>query len=114
MTSPFLNPESSMTIRTSFKGRLQAAKIRFSSSTVTMRVPGQDFDRFYSWRFTNELPVAGFADRVGALRFFFVKTLKRRRFRDFLPYPQDRRRLPTVLSREEVSRLINAAGTLFP
>ena len=30
-----------------------------------------------------------------------------------MPYPQDRRRLPTVLSREEVSRLINAAGTLF-
>ena len=75
-------------------------------------------------------------NRVAALRFFFVKTLKRpgelesrrrasRRpeavaiphsapqFRDFLPYPQDRRRLPTVLSREEVSRLINAAGTLF-
>src|SRR6201997_2795288 len=52
-------------------------------------------------------------NRVAALRFFFVKTLKRQQFRDFLPYPQDRRRLPTVLSREEVSRLINAAGTLF-
>src|SRR6267142_2257251 len=51
--------------------------------------------------------------RVVALRFFFVKTLKRHQFRDFLPYPQDRRRLPTVLSQEEVSRLINAAGTLF-
>jgi len=50
---------------------------------------------------------------VSALRFFFVKTLKRHQFRDFLPYPRDRRRLPTVLSREEVSRLINAAGTLF-
>jgi integrase/recombinase XerD len=50
---------------------------------------------------------------VAALRFFFVKTLKRHQFRDFLPYPQDRRRLPTVLSREEVSRLIDAAGTLF-
>src|SRR5215472_2913706 len=50
---------------------------------------------------------------VAALRFFFVKTLKRYQFRDFLPYPQDQRRLPTVLSREEVSRLINAAGTLF-
>jgi integrase len=50
---------------------------------------------------------------VAALRFFFVKTLKRHQFRDFLPYPQDRRRLPTVLSREEVSRLINAAGNLF-
>jgi integrase/recombinase XerD len=50
---------------------------------------------------------------VAALRFSFVKTLKRHQFRDFLPYPQDRRRLPTVLSREEVSRLIDAAGTLF-
>src|SRR5207247_2946686 len=52
-------------------------------------------------------------NRVAALRFFFVKTLKRHQFRDFLPYPQDRRRLPTVLSREEVACLINAAGTLF-
>ncbi len=50
---------------------------------------------------------------VAALRFFFVKTLKRHQFRDFLPYPRDRRRLPTVLSLEEVSRLINAAGTLL-
>lgn len=50
---------------------------------------------------------------VAALRFFFIKTLKRPQFREFLPYPKDRRRLPTVLSREEVSRLINAAGTLF-
>jgi integrase/recombinase XerD len=50
---------------------------------------------------------------VAALRFFFIKTLKRHQLREFLPYPKDRRRLPTVLSREEVSRLINAAGTLF-
>src|SRR5260370_11571270 len=50
---------------------------------------------------------------VAALRFFFVKTLKRHQFREFLPYPKDRRRLPTVLSPEEVSRLINAAGRLF-
>jgi integrase/recombinase XerD len=52
-------------------------------------------------------------NRVAALRFFFVKTLKRHQFRDFLPYPQDRRRLPAVLSQEEVARLIDAAGTLF-
>src|SRR5579872_1980964 len=50
---------------------------------------------------------------VAALRFFFIKTLKRSQYREFLPYPKDRRRLPTVLSREEVSRLIDAAGTLF-
>jgi hypothetical protein len=42
-------------------------------------------------------------NRVAALRFFFVKTLKRHQFREFLPYPRDRRRLPTVLSREEVA-----------
>src|SRR5713101_7577206 len=52
-------------------------------------------------------------NRVAALRFFFVKTLKRHQFREFLPYPRDRGRRPTVLSQEEVSRLINAAGTLF-
>ena len=52
-------------------------------------------------------------NRVAALRFFFVKTLKRHQVREFLPYPRDRRRLPTVLSREEVARLIDAAGTLF-
>jgi len=52
-------------------------------------------------------------NQVAALRFFFVKTLKRHQFRDFLPYPQDQHRLPTVLSQEEVSRLINSAGTLF-
>ena len=52
-------------------------------------------------------------NRVAALRFFFVKTLKRHQFREFLPDPRDRRRLPTVLSLEEVTRLIDAAGTLF-
>src|SRR5258706_5496300 len=50
---------------------------------------------------------------VAALRFFFIKTLKRHQFREFLPYPKDRRRLPTVLSPKEVSQLINAAGALF-
>src|ERR1700719_1637027 len=51
--------------------------------------------------------------RVAALRFFLVETLKRYQFREFLPYPRDRRRLPTVLSQEEVSQLINGAGNLF-
>jgi integrase/recombinase XerD len=54
--------------------------------------------------------------RVAALRFFFVRTLKRREFREELPYPKDwkdRRRLPTVLSLEEVARLIDAAGNLM-
>lgn len=50
--------------------------------------------------------------RVAAPRFFYVRVLKRHQFRGDLPYPKDRRRLPTVLSLEEVTRLINAAGNL--
>jgi integrase len=50
--------------------------------------------------------------RVAALRFFYLRVLKRHQFREDLPYPKDRRRLPTVLSLEEVTRLINAAGNL--
>ncbi len=50
---------------------------------------------------------------VAALRFFFIKTLKRHQFREFLPYPKDHRRLPTVLSPRRGLALINAAGTLF-
>ena len=46
------------------------------------------------------------------LRFFFIRTLKRREVREDLPYPKDHRRLPTVLSLEEVTRLIDAAGNL--
>jgi integrase/recombinase XerD len=50
--------------------------------------------------------------RVSALRFFFVKTLKRRYLLEDLPYPKVSRRLPTVLTVEEVTQLIDAARTL--
>lgn len=50
--------------------------------------------------------------RVAALRFFFVRTLKRHEFRQELPYPKEQRRLPTVLSLDEVGRLIDAASNL--
>ena len=60
-----------------------------------------------------KLAVGSVVARVAALRFFFVRTLKRREFREELPYPKDRRRLPTVLSLDEVARLIDAAGNLM-
>ena len=60
-----------------------------------------------------KLAVGSVIARVAALRFFFVRTLKRHAFREDLPYPKDHRRLPTVLSLEEVARLINAAGNLL-
>jgi site-specific recombinase XerD len=60
-----------------------------------------------------KLAVGSVVARVAALRFFFVRTLKRREFREELPYPKSHRRLPTVLSPEEVARLIDAAGNLM-
>jgi integrase/recombinase XerD len=59
------------------------------------------------------LAVGSVVARVAALRFFFIRTLKRYEFREDLPYPKKQRRLPTVLSLEEVAQLINAAGTLL-
>jgi site-specific recombinase XerD len=50
---------------------------------------------------------------VAALRFFFIRTLHRHEFRQFLPYPKVRRKLPNILSQEEVTRLINASSSLF-
>ena len=52
-------------------------------------------------------------NHVAALRFFFVRTLHRHEFREFLPYPKTRRKLPNILSQEEVARLINASSSLF-
>ena len=60
-----------------------------------------------------KLAVGTVLARVAALRFFFVRTLKRHQFREDLPYPKRQRRLPTVLSLQEVAQLINAAGNLM-
>jgi integrase/recombinase XerD len=60
-----------------------------------------------------KLAVGTVVARVAALRFFFVRTLKRHEFREELPYPKEQRRLPTVLSLEEVARLIDAASNLL-
>ena len=52
-------------------------------------------------------------NHVAALRFFFLHTLHRHEFRQFLPYPKTRRKLPKILSQEEVTRLIDASSSLF-
>ena len=51
--------------------------------------------------------------RLAALRFFFIKTLKRSWSVAETPYPKTVLRLPTVLSQDEVARLIDSAGTPF-
>jgi integrase/recombinase XerD len=50
---------------------------------------------------------------TAALRFFFVKTLRRPYLQVDLPYPKRPKRLPNVLSHDEVARLIESAGNLL-
>jgi len=47
--------------------------------------------------------------RLAALRFFYIKTLKKAWSVEETPYPRKTHRLPTILSQEEVARLIDAA-----
>ncbi|MFZ3278357.1 MAG: site-specific integrase, partial [Candidatus Sulfotelmatobacter sp.] len=49
--------------------------------------------------------------RLAALRFFYVKTLRKSWSITETPYPKKARRLPTILSQEEVAQLIDAAPT---
>ena len=61
-----------------------------------------------------KLGVGTVVSHIAALRFFYLKTLKRPAMKEDLPYPNRQRlRLPTILTPEEVSRLIDAARNLF-
>lgn len=60
-----------------------------------------------------KLAVGTVVAEIAALRFFFLRVLKRRDMKEDLPYPKCRRRLPVVLSPEEVQRLIAGAKNLY-
>src|ERR1700692_3176985 len=51
--------------------------------------------------------------RLAALRFFYIKTLKKPWSIAETPYPKKVQRLPIILSAEEVTQLINSALTPF-
>lgn len=51
--------------------------------------------------------------QISALRFLYVRVLKRRNMKEDLPYPKRPKTLPVVLSPEEVGRLIDSAKNLF-
>src|ERR1700686_1513006 len=48
--------------------------------------------------------------RTAALRFLFIKTLRRPYLPDHIPFPKRPRRLPTILDQQEVARLIDSGG----
>ena len=62
---------------------------------------------------TKNLTPATVSQYASALRFFFVKTLHRSFLTEHIPFPKQPRRLPLVLSPEEVARLIDSANNLF-
>jgi integrase/recombinase XerD len=76
---------------------------------------GQEHFRQYQLYLLNDrkLTVDTIVGRIAALRFFFVKVL-RRPYREIdLVYPKRPERLPVILSEEEVARLIESAITSY-
>jgi site-specific recombinase XerD len=60
------------------------------------------------------LAVRTVVQHVAAVRFLYCKTLKRRDMKEDLPYPRNyRRRLPVILSPDEVARVIDSARNLY-
>jgi integrase/recombinase XerD len=51
--------------------------------------------------------------RAAALRFLYVKTLRRRYLPEHIPYPKLPRELPTVLSQDEVQRMLECSMNLM-
>jgi len=75
----------------------------------------QEHLRQYQLHLLNDckLTVETIVGRIAALRFFFVKVL-RRPYREIdLVYPKRPERLPIILSEEEVGRLIESASTSY-
>jgi integrase/recombinase XerD len=62
---------------------------------------------------TKKLAPATVSQYVSALRFFFIKTLRRHFLAEHIPFPKSRKRLPIVLSPQEVARLIDSARNLY-
>src|SRR5580692_9509781 len=60
-----------------------------------------------------KLSPATVTQRLAALRFFYIKTLKKTWSIVETPYPKKAFHLPAILSREEVARLIDAALTPY-
>lgn len=76
---------------------------------------GQEHLRQYQLHLLNDRKLAAktIVGRISALRFFFVKVL-RRPYREIdLVYPKRPERLPVILSEEEVARLIESAITSY-
>ena len=60
-----------------------------------------------------KLAVDTIIGRIAALRFFYVKVLRRPYHQVDLVYPKQPSRLPTILSEEEVAQLLASANSAY-
>jgi integrase len=76
---------------------------------------GPEHLRQYQLHLLNErkLAVGSVIARTSALRFFFIRVLRRPQREIDLVYPKRQERLPVILSEEEVARLIESAITSY-
>jgi site-specific recombinase XerD len=76
---------------------------------------GSEHLRQYQLHLLNErkLAVGSVIARTSAIRFFFLKVLRRPYREVDLVYPKRPERLPVILSEEEVARLIESASTSY-
>src|SRR5215470_2216816 len=76
---------------------------------------GQEHLRQYQLHLLNDrkLTVETISGRIAALRFFFIRVLRRPCREIDLVYPKRPERLPVILSEEEVARLIEFASTSY-
>jgi integrase/recombinase XerD len=79
------------------------------------RIGPDDLRRYHAYLIEDRKhAIRTVVQHVAAIRFLYCKTLKRRDMKQDLPYPRNyKRRLPVVLSLEEVGRVLDAARNLF-
>ncbi len=87
---------------------------RYAGKDLDQIAP-DDLRRYHTYLIEDrKLAVRTVVQHVAAIRFLYCKTLKRRDMKEDLPYPRNyKRRLPVVLSLEEVRRLLDSARNLF-
>jgi integrase/recombinase XerD len=106
-----------MTIR-KFAPKTQASYIRaVRNFTVFLgRSPDQasteDLRRYHLHLAATGVSIPSQNATVAALRFFFTVTLRRSKITDRMPFVREPRKLPVVLSPEEVARFLEAAPGL--
>lgn len=83
-------------------------------NTPPDRLRPEHIRQYQAHLFTDrKLDAISVGQQLTALRFFFLKTLKRPWMVQDMPFPKRPIRLPEVLSREEVERLIQCAGSIL-